>query len=352
MRRLKLAEEKKSTQIGKEALEYCVTLLILAGFQDPRDDLVKYLAHYVELQQAAKLIANKQMGALIVQFVNIKQLEALRQVPQADKEYRLLLGALETAIGKRHYLYALIDLEHAYFLFNSGLHVEAEKKFVNLETTYRNAYGGDALGLADIYYNISRSIVRGSLVRTSSVGDPQRYKELVAKVLHYARAAYDQVKTYDGDPGQIATIGIWLCYVLIYIEPNPDYAAIEAIAREARGIRENLFGVGGKLDTHPLNYLLMALAKQDKIEDLESVFLDLLARNPQPKWDENARFALPRAARKLASAGKTRTAVRMLEHAASAGYFDPNSVRTDPAFAALRESSDYQELLKKMNAPK
>jgi len=139
--------------------------------------------------------------------------------------------------------------------------------------------------------------------------------------------------------------------VLIHHEPNPDYAAIEVIAREAQGIREKLFGVGGPLDTHPLNYLLIALARQDRIEDLERVFLDLLARNPRPKWDGNASYALPEAAAKLARAGRTRTAVRMLEHAATAGY-DLNSVRTEAAFAALRESPDYQELLKKMKVPR
>jgi hypothetical protein len=31
----------------------------------------------------------------------------------------------------------------------------------------------------------------------------------------------------------------------------------------------------------------------------------------------------------------------MLEHAATTGHFDLNSVRTDAAFAALRESPDY-----------
>jgi hypothetical protein len=306
----------------------------------------------LELQQAAKQITNKQMGALILQFVNVKRLQALRQVPQADKEYHMLLETLEKAIGKRHYLYTLIDRDHAGFLFESELYEEAEKKFLDLETTYRSAYGGDALGLADIYYNLSRSIVRGSLARTSPRSDPQRHKELSARAVHYARAAYDQARKYDAEPEQMATLGIWFCHALIYHEPNPDYAGIEAVAREARAIREKLFGVGTNLDTHPLNYLLWALARQDKIEELEKVFLDLLARKPQPKWDIQASLALPEAAAKLARAGKTRTAVQMLEHAATTGGFDLNSVRTDAAFAALRESPDYQELLKKMKAPK
>ena len=159
--RLELAGEKKSTQIGKEALEYCVTLLILAGAHNHNGDFVKTLACYVELQQAAKQITNKQMGALILQFVNAKRLQALRQISQAEKEFRLFLEALEKAVGKRHYLYTVLDRDHADFLFENGLYEEAEKKYLDLETTYRSAYGGDGLGLADIYYNLSRSIARG-----------------------------------------------------------------------------------------------------------------------------------------------------------------------------------------------
>jgi hypothetical protein len=349
---LKLAEENKSPEIGKEALEYCVTLLFLAATHHRKGDLVKCLACFAELQQAAQQITNKQMGTLLLQFVKAKQLQTLRQLPQAEKEYRQLLDGLEKAVGKQHYLYTLLELEYAYFLVDSSSYEEAEKKFRDLATTYRSAYGGDALGLANIYYHLSRSLLRGRLASTSDSTDPQRYKELAGEVLRYARAAYDQVKKYDGDPSEIATLEVYLCHVLIHLEPNPDYAGIESIAREARAIREKLFGVGGNLDTHPLNYLLIALARQDRIEDLERVFLDLLARNPQPKWDGNASYALPEAAAKLARAGKTRTAVRMLEHAATTGGFDLDSVRTEAAFAALRESPDYQDLLKKMKAPK
>ncbi len=279
-------------------------------------------------------------------------MQALRQISQAEKDYRLLLETLEKVVGKRHDLYTLLDLEHAYFLFENRFHEEAEKKYVDLETTYRSAYGGDALGLAYIDYNLSRSIARGSLARTSSRSDPQRHKELSAKVVRYARAAYDQARKYDAEPEQMATLGTWFCHALMYHDPNPDYAAIEAMARDARVIREKLFGVGGPLDTHPLNYLLWALAGQDKIEELERVFLDLLARKPQPKWDIIASHALPEAAAKLARAGKTRTAVQMLEHAAPTGLFDLDRVRTEAGFAALRESPDYQELLKKMKAPR
>jgi tetratricopeptide (TPR) repeat protein len=345
---LKLAEENKSTQVGKEALEYCVSLIIFSGIHGRNGDLVKYLASYEELQQAANKITNKQMGSLILQFANTKQLQALHMVTQADREFRLLLEALEKAIGKRHYLYILLDYEHAFFLFESGLYEEAEKKFLDLETTYRSTYGGDVLGLADIYYEISRSIARGSLARTPRYSNPQRYKELVAKVLHYARAAYDEAKKNDADPEQLAALGTYLCSVLINHDPNPDYTELEAIASEAWGIRKKLYGVGGTLDTHPLNFLVIALAQQDKIEELERVFLGLLASKPQPKWDRNASIALPLAATKLARAGKTRTAVLMLEHAASTGEFDLNMVRTAPAFSSLRESADYQELLKKM----
>src|SRR5262249_32570727 len=159
-----------------------------------------------------------------------------------------------------------------------------------------------------IYYNISRSIAYGSLRGTPPGSDPRRHKELAARVLHYARAAYEQARKYDADPERKGTLGTYLCSALINHEPSPSYAEIEAIAREAWGIREKLYekqyGVGNPLDTHPLNFLFIALTQQDKLEELERVFLDLLARNPHPNWDRNASEALPEAAAKLARAGK------------------------------------------------
>ena len=252
-------------------------------------------------------------------------------------------------LGKHHYLYIAFDYEHANFLVNSKMYVEAEQKFLNLETSYRNSFGGDGLRLADIYYNISRSIARGSLKNTSPSSDAQRHKELSAKVVHYARSAYDQAKKHDAEPVQMGIVAVYLCHALIYHDANPDYAAIEKIAREARKIREEQFGVGDLLDTHPFNYLVVALTRQDKLDEVERIFLDLRARKSQPKWDDHASYALPEAAAKLARAGKTKTAVSMLQHAATTGLFDLNTVRTDAAFAALRDSPDYQGLLKKIS---
>jgi hypothetical protein len=348
----KQAQEKKSSEIGKEALELCFTLLILTAIDAQNGNHTKVLAGHLEMQQVASLITNKQFGATVNLVLRAMLAKALRQTALADKEYQQALQAIENWLGKQHYIYTILELEHAYTLFEGEKYAEAEQKFLNLETSWRSRFGDDALRLADIYYNHSRAIARGSLARTSPISAPQRYKELAARVLHYARAAYDQAKKYDAEPEQMGILGTYLCSVLINHEPNRDYAEIEAIAREARGIREKLFGVGGNLDTHPLNFLIIALAQQDKIEELERVFLDLLARKPQPKWDRNASIALPLAAMKLAPAGKTKTAVRMLEQAATTGEFDLNWVRTDPAFASLRESPDYQELLKKMNAPR
>src|SRR5262245_41102649 len=70
---LKLAEEKNSTQIGKEALEYCVTLLFLGGFHHQNGNLVKYFACFAELQQVAKHITNKRMWDILTRLAKAKQ---------------------------------------------------------------------------------------------------------------------------------------------------------------------------------------------------------------------------------------------------------------------------------------
>src|SRR5262249_2144023 len=155
-----------------------------------KGDFAKYFTCFAELRQVAKKITNKQMGKLIIQFVDAKQFQAQRLDSLADKEFRQLLESLEKAIGKRHYLYTLIELEYAHFLFEFDLYEQAEKKFLELETTYRSAYGGDALGLADITYQLSRSISRGMEKSGLRTSDPQRYREQGARALLYGRAAY------------------------------------------------------------------------------------------------------------------------------------------------------------------
>jgi tetratricopeptide (TPR) repeat protein len=333
-------------------LELGFTVMILTGVHSHNGDRLKVLAGYLEMKKLASLITNKQFGAMINKVLSAKLAAALDQIDRANEEYRQAMQAIEKTVGKHHYLYAAFDLEYGHFLFNAGKYAEAEEKFLNLETSYRSALGGDGLRLADIYYHISRSISRGSLKDTSPGSEPQRYQELAAKAVRYARTAYDQAKKSDAEPAQMAVIEVYLCHTLIHYEPHPDYAEIEAIARKAWDSRGRLCVVGGNMHTHPLCYLLVALARQDKIEDLESVFLDLLARKPDPKWNGNASYALPEAAAKLARAGKTKTAVLMLEHAATTTDFDLNSVHTDADFAELRKSTDYQELLKKIKAPR
>jgi serine/threonine protein kinase/tetratricopeptide (TPR) repeat protein len=343
---------KKSSEIGKEALEGGFTLLILTSIHVQNGNIDKGVAGYAELLDGAKLITNKQFAAMMTDFLNARLAWTLGQTEQADEAFRKVLQTAEKTLGKHHYLYTSFDLDYGNFLVTAKMYAEAEQKFLSLETSWRKSFGDDGLRLADVYYNISRSIERGSLKNTSPTSDPERHKELSAKVVRYARAAYDQARKYDAEKEQMGILEVYLCHALIHYEVNPDYAAIEAIAREARVIREKLYGVGNRMDTHPLNYLIVALARQNKIEEVEKIFLDLLARHPRPEWDVNAHFALPEAAAKLSCAGKTKTAVQMLEHAATTGHFDLNSVRTDAAFAPLRESPDYQELLKKMKSPK
>src|SRR5262249_16622245 len=162
-------------------LDYCVTLLFLGGFHHRNGDLAKYFACFAELQQVAKQITNKQMGDMIIRYVKAKQWQGLRLVSLADKEFRLLLESLEKGIRRRPYLDNLLELEYAYFLFDNDLYEEAEKQYLDLETTYRSAYGGDALGLADITYHLSRSISRGMEKSGSRTSDPQRYREQAAR---------------------------------------------------------------------------------------------------------------------------------------------------------------------------
>ena len=272
---------------------------------------LKALQHFTEMQESARLLTNKQFGAMMSEVFQAKLSQALGQMEQADQEYKQALKTMEKTLGKHHYLNAAFDHDYADFLFEAEKFADAEQKFHSLETTWRQSFGEDALRMASIHYNISRSISRGALKNTSPISEPERHKELAARAVSYARSAYDQGKKYDAEPELMARLGVYLCHTLIHYEPNPDYAPIEATAREALAIRIKMYPVErvkdnkGEMDTHPLNYLLIALARQDKIVETERAFLDMLARRPQPKWDGNASYTLPEAAAKLAGVGKT-----------------------------------------------
>ena len=80
------------------------------------------------------------------------------------------------------------------------------------------------------------------------------------------------------------------------------------------------------------------------MDEIETVVHDLLARDPKPKWEAMAARALPAAAWRLAAAGKSRTALLILEQAVAAGDFDPEKVRDDPAFQILRDLPGYERL--------
>jgi hypothetical protein len=132
--------------------------------------------------------------------------------------------------------------------------------------------------------------------------------------------------------------------------PNP--AAAEEFCRQAWLIRKKLLGPGSHLTLHPFGMLLQSLAAQKKFDEAERLFLDLLQEAKQPKWLGDPAGTLSGTARLLAAAGRTKTVIPMLEHAAIAGFRDVNLLRTDPAFAPLREREDFQKLVKRLEARK
>ena len=61
------AQEKKSNEIGKDALELGFTLLILTGIHAQNSNHVKVLATHLELQRASRFVTNKQFATMITE---------------------------------------------------------------------------------------------------------------------------------------------------------------------------------------------------------------------------------------------------------------------------------------------
>jgi hypothetical protein len=302
----------------------------------------------MEASQVSQKISNKEFAAMVRNIISYRQYQASGNFNQAVKELRQALGRIEKRMGTHHYLYVALQRELAYLYFNSGRHEDAEKAYLDLEANYRQTISGDGPGLANIYYDTARSIERGTLARVLQANNLAERQKQAARVEHYARAAYRQGKQSGIEEHRLGVYGTYLAHTLLFLRPQPDNAAAEEVAREAVRIRNEFHGVGHELTSHPLSYLLLALARQNKVDEIEKVVLDLLARNPQPKWSAHSADALPEAARTLARAGKTKTALLVLEQVIVAGYYGIDQLRADPVFAPLRESEEYRQLLKKL----
>ena len=109
-------------------------------------------------------------------------------------------------------------------------------------------------------------------------------------------------------------------------------------------------GPGHRTRPDPGNRALAALRlrRGAELDEVEKTVHDLLARVARPKWSGDAVKSLPLVARILARAGKTKTALLLLDQAAGEGYYDLRKAQSDPAFRELCQTKAYQQLLKKL----
>jgi serine/threonine protein kinase len=342
------AAEKQGSQVGEEALDLGFTLIALCNFYAQQRKIFKAPPYLDEARKLIDRIANKELADFAKHFLAYRTAHALNQLDQADRELRRALEVIEKRTGTHHFIYVALLGERAYMYFDKERYEEAEQAFLELEANLRKTAGDDGLALAKASYQIARSIARGQLTRAGRANDVARIRELAVRIEQYGRAAYEQGKRDGAEDLDIATYAVFLAHALLYIKPEPDNAAAEALAREAVRIRTDVHGIGHELTSHPRAFLFLALARQNKVDDLESIMLDLLARNPHPKWDVNSADGLPEAARTLARAGKTRTALLFLEQVTRAGYYKLNQARSDPAFASLCESEEFRQLAAKL----
>jgi hypothetical protein len=346
--RLKAAREHEPEAAGPAALECSFTLITLCGFYAHHDQILKAAPYLREAQQVSQQISNKDLAALAGNIVGYLRWQVFGNSARAEKDLRQALTSIDKVAGKHHYLYLVLQRELAISSFKNGNFTEAEKIYLDLEASWPTVIGGDGESLADLYYNTARSIQRGVYMQAAQLGDLGRCRTHADRMVKYAHAAYQLAKQLGLGKETIGIYAVFLAHARLY-RPDPDNAGAEKLAREALGIRTDLHGIGHALTSHPRAYLFLALARQNKVAEIEKTMHELLQREPRPKWDHNAGDALPEAARKLALAGKTKTALVVLEQVARAGFYNLELVRSDPAFAALRETEEYRQLVKRMS---
>ncbi len=347
--RLEAAEKQGSDQVSQEALECTFTLIALCNYYAMTEQLAKVLPCAVEASRAATKIANKDVSALFGHFLGFRQWQALGQTARAENSLRQALVMLEKRVGRQHYLYVALQRELAYLYLNTGRHEDAEKAFLELEDTYRKVIGGDGQRLAEITYATAWAIRHGQLAKAERAGDQARRREQAARVERYARAAIFEGKQSGVDEGRLGIFATFLAECLLFMRPEPDNAAAEEFAREGVRIRNEWHGVGHELTNHPRQYLMVALLRQGKIDELEKHLSDTLARSPHLRLGLHMTNAFPDAARALARAGKTRIALLVLEQAIRSGHDHLDRVRSDPAFDSLRQSEEYRRLLDRLS---
>ncbi|MFO0876534.1 MAG: serine/threonine-protein kinase [Gemmataceae bacterium] len=341
---LREAEIQASDQVGKEALECTVTLIALCNYYSINDRFLESLPFALEAIEMVQKVANKELAALCHHIVAFRRYEALGQMTRAEQTLYKALGLLEQRVGKRHYLYIALQRELAYLHLRRHRYEEAEKAFLELEENFRTTIGGDSQRLAEMSYDTAVAIWRGSFAQAERTGDPSQRTKQAAQMERFARAAYENGKQSGLEEHRLAHFATFLAEFYLLVRPQPDCAAGEEFAREAVRLRNKLYGVGHELTNHPRQYLLLALLRQGKIDEIEKLLSVALAQEPRMRLGLNLTNAFPDAARALARAGKNKTALLVLEQAVRAGHLVQDEIHSDPAFASLRGLESFQRV--------
>jgi predicted Ser/Thr protein kinase len=342
---LKAAEENKSEHISKEALECAFYLFILADFCWQGEKRFEAMPYLLEAQKAARKITNKEMAALCDNIVRFRQQQVLGQIDGAAKDLREAMAIIARRAGQHHFLHVILQRELGLLYYSAKRPEEAEKVFLEAVANHRKSIGADGQGLANLSYYTACSIAEGSLQRAKNL--EARTRE-AGRVEHHARDAYDLAKESGEGKFWLAIYANFLADTYLHHRPEPDNAAAERFAREALLVREEFPGIESETAGHARCCLLLALARQGKLDEVEQIVHDLLGRVARPTWSGHAVESLPPVARILASAGRTKTALLLLDQAAGEGYYDLRNAQSDPAFRELCQTEAYQQLLSKL----
>ena len=155
---------------------------------------------------------------------------------------------------------------------------EAEKVLLEAVTNFRKLIGDDGLGLANLSYYTACSIAEGMLEGAKDLEGAHEGSG-PGRTLCPRRDDLAKESGEGEDWLSITPASWWRTYRTIH---RSRYAAAERIAREAVRLREML-GIEHEWTGHARCCLLLALARQGKLDEVEQTVHDRLGRVARPK---------------------------------------------------------------------
>ncbi|MCC9600303.1 serine/threonine-protein kinase [Stieleria sp. JC731] len=308
-----------------------------------------------ELQQIARAVPNRELGGIIVHFIDaekqryagntvakVSSMLARTHFQHAEAEYRDALDLGEKTGTRNHYMLAWIRREFGYFLVEQRRYQEAESEFVEALRVYRMQFReSNAAHLTQMLYQTAQCILHGRYAKADRREDRQRIRDEIEKYLSQA------VEIGDTAP-EMATrqraIHLFVYSEFLQQSLPPRYEESIAHLNEALEIRQRVFGRQSPQSLQCVALIINGLARQEKIDVAARLVDSWIAGGSDLPWPQRSLPLLVGVAEIFAGQDRVDMAMALLRQAHAAGFRDVRRLNRSAAFAALNQNADFQQL--------